>query len=99
MTENAQQDVQSVVDLLTQDEDLRKVVRSAQTPRQVVEILADAGFTVSIDDVVVATSGEVELGEAELDTVSGGTSPYVSVYVACQPSPPSQHFVFGQCIP
>ncbi len=99
MTENAQHDIPSVVDRLTQDEDLRKVVRSAETPQQVVEILADAGFTVSVDDVVVASSGDADLAEAELGTVSGGTSPYVSVYVACQPSPPSQHFVFGQCIP
>lgn len=93
-------DVEGLASRLAQDEKLRLAVRSAATPEQVVRILADAGLSVTVDDVeVTAKSPEVALSEAELTMVSGGTSPYVSVYVVCQPSPPSQHFVFGQCIP
>lgn len=92
-------DAERAADRLTRDEELRRAVRSAATPEQVVRVLADAGLTVTVDDVVVTASPEPELSDAELDSVAGGTSPYVSVYVACQPSPPSQHFVFGQCIP
>lgn len=93
-------DAQRLVEQLAADEELRLAVRSAATPEQMVVILADAGVTVSVDDVLVtATFPESELSDAELTMVSGGTSPYVSVYVVCQPSPPSQHFVFGQCIP
>lgn len=93
-------DGKRVADRLAGDAELRRAVRSAATPEQVVGILAEAGLRVTVEDVeVTASSYDSELSEADLDTVSGGTSPYVSVYVVCQPSPPSQHFVFGQCIP
>lgn len=94
------EDAKRLADRLEEDEKLRLAVRSAATPDQVVAILAEAGLVVTVDDVVVtAEFPDSELSEAELNLVSGGTSPYVSVYVVCQPSPPSQHFVFGQCIP
>lgn len=93
-------EAERLAEQLAQDEELSRAVRSAATPEQVVRILADAGIGATVDDVVVtAKSPDVALSDAELSLVSGGTSPYVSVYVACQPSPPSQHFVFGQCIP
>ena len=92
-------EAQRVADRLAEDEELRRLVRSAATPEQVVRVLADAGLTVSVADVAVTATPEPELSDAELTMVAGGTSPYVSVYVVCQPSPPSQHFVFGQCIP
>jgi predicted ribosomally synthesized peptide with nif11-like leader len=92
-------DTGSAIDRLAEDEELRRLVRSAKTPEQVVRVLADRGVSVTVDDVVVTGSPEHELSDVELGMVSGGTSPYVSVYVVCQPSPPSQHFVFGHCIP
>lgn len=93
-------DVQRVADRLATDVELQRAVRFAATPEQVVGILAKAGLEVTVDDVeVTALPFDSELSEADLEMVSGGTSPYVSVYVVCQPSPPSQHFVFGQCIP
>ena len=92
-------DAERVADRLAGDDELRRLVRSATTPEQVVRVLADAGVTVALDDVLVTASADPELSDVELDAVAGGTSPYVSVYVVCQPSPPSQHYVFGQCIP
>lgn len=92
-------DAERVAERLTADDELRRRVRTAVTAEQVVEVLEQAGLTVTVDDVAVTVSPEPELSDAELSSVAGGTSPYVSVYVACQPSPPSQHFVFGQCVP
>ena len=77
---------------LDADESLRRAIAEAASPDDVVRVLVDAGFSVSVDDVA-PRQPEAELSDAELGGVSGaGFTTY-----GC--NTPTQYFVFTHCYP
>lgn len=77
----------NAVEMLNQNEELQKKINEAKTPNEIAAILSQYGINMTVADVEDALR-EAELGEADLDNVSGGGSDWIfkinPVYWVCK---------------
>ena len=68
------QDLDSLLNLIKADPELRQKLAGCATPEAAQEVVAAAGYTFSIEDILSMRSnlGAMDLSDAELDAVAGG---------------------------
>ena len=68
------QDLDSLLNLIKADADLRKKLSDCATPEAAQEVVSSAGYTLSIEEMLSMRSnlGAINLSDAELEGVAGG---------------------------
>lgn len=68
------QDLDSLLNLIKADPELRQKLAACATPEAAQEVVAAAGYTVSIEDILGMRSnlGAMDLSDAQLEAVAGG---------------------------
>jgi predicted ribosomally synthesized peptide with nif11-like leader len=68
------QDLDSLLNLIKADPDLRHKLTACATPKAAQEVIAAAGYTLSIEEILSMRSnlGAMNLSDAELEGVAGG---------------------------
>ena len=68
------QDLDSLLNLIKADPDLREKLATCATPEAANEVVSAAGYTLSIEEILSMRSslGAMDLSDAELEGVAGG---------------------------
>jgi predicted ribosomally synthesized peptide with nif11-like leader len=69
------QDLDSLLNLIKADADLRKKLSDCATPEAAQEVVSAAGYTLSVEEILSMRSnlGAMDLSDAELEGVAGGS--------------------------
>lgn len=73
--------------MLNLEKELEEKIANAQSEEELLNILAEAGISTTLEELRAAVSADGELDEAALDNVSGGGALWTVIRKIFKPSP------------